>query len=312
MPADIPTSPLPALPTATTPTSVLGAAPSATTPSTVLGAAPSATTPGTVLGAAPSATTPGTVLDALIVPAAAAVTITPTGANNDIVVTAKNIGLAGNDLSIDLVIDAATDRTQLTVAEVAGDVTVTSGDKRMMRVTGNLQTSTGVSVAGDYLYDGTLNSAPKFKCTLQDGSSVTIYVGFDLTEESPRPYRYLVNRIVGSGISAVSELLARSDSMGFGTANTTPDLATGWANRNASTGTPVVTASPATAAQVIAAINAALDLPITAANAAANDGTGSIAAVAATSLTGGVGIIAPTSPIPAYDPTAVPPTSPLP
>ncbi len=63
-PVDPPTSPLPALPTATTPGGVLGSAPTATTPGSVLGEAPSASTPGSVLGAAPDATAPQNVLPA--------------------------------------------------------------------------------------------------------------------------------------------------------------------------------------------------------------------------------------------------------
>jgi hypothetical protein len=58
-----------------------------------------------------------------------------TGDNNDILLTADTAGAGGNDLSASIVIDDDSDRTQLTAAKSGDAITITSGDKRVMRVT---------------------------------------------------------------------------------------------------------------------------------------------------------------------------------
>jgi hypothetical protein len=65
-----------------------------------------------------------------------------------------------------------------------------------------------------------------------------------------------------------------------------PDLVTTWTPESPATGTPTVTARAATAAQTIAAINAASAL-YTAANGPGSNGTGAIAAATAVFSGGG-------------------------
>jgi hypothetical protein len=67
----------------------------------------------------------------------------------------------------------------------------------------------------------------------------------------------------------------------------TPDLASTWTAAGSAIGTPTIIASPATAAQVIAEINAG-SFGVTASNATSSDGTGAIAAVTAVSLSVGL------------------------
>jgi len=271
-----------------------GSAPSS--PASVV-AAPSGdapSSPGSIAalpsGSAPSS--PGSIVDlpAGSEPVAASVTITPTGTNNDIVVTAVDVGAAGNDLTIALAIDATTDRTQLSASEVAGDVVVTSGDKRRMLVSANF--GTGVE------------------------NHILTYVGIDLgayqwnntgtispTEENAVRLEHAVN-------GTASYLLKIIDAFGEDSKFTVINPFVNWPDEvdwstastdDGATGTPTVTGSPVTAAQVIAAINADTDLSVAAANAAANDGTGAIAAVAATALTGGGSVSTPNSIIPAAE-----------
>jgi hypothetical protein len=202
---------------------------------------------------------------------AATVTISPTGSNNDIIVTARESGVSGNDLTIALAIDAAIDRTQLTVSEIAGDVVVTSGDKRVMRITGTL-TSNGSEPASfpDIPYTGLSGGKPEYSISI--GLDVWVIYwdnaggtwNLELIRDSVSQYAYYTS----------------TDPVA------TPDLVTTWTPSTPATGTPIVTAHPALASHVISLINAAA-ISITAANAAANDGTGSIAAVSQTPLTGG-------------------------
>jgi hypothetical protein len=199
--------------------------------------------------------------------AAASVTLNPTGSNNDIKITAAAVGTAGNSLTAAIVIDATTDRTQLTAAKVGNAITLTSGDKRRMIVSGTLNPD----LAGAFTYvPPALGGEDSFQSSganlVNAGDDTWILTG-DLNP---------ANRFQSSDSAA------------------TPDLVTTWVAYGTYTGTPTVTAAAATAAQAITAGNAALDETLE--NGAGSDGSGAIAAVAATAFTGGAGPTASNAP----------------
>lgn len=199
---------------------------------------------------------------------AASVTLEPTGTDNDLLLTAKTAGVAGNDLTSEVVIVA--DSTDLTVEKSAGKTTVTSGDKRRMIVTGEL-TSDGVSeVTFEPLVFHSMSLA---KITYMnegfpgDGESDGITGDGGITKEFI---------IIKSGVVLFKSLENAAS----------PDLVTTWVPEGSATGTPVVTAATATASQAIALDQSALSVTI--ANAAGSDGTGALATAAQASLTGGI------------------------
>ena len=154
-----------------------------------------------------------------------------------------------NALTAEIVIEP--DSVALTVAETNGDVVVTSGDKGVMDVTADF--GSGVETMR-FFPDGENAGSP-------------IYRG--------EGFASLIN--VGPGVWNLTDrdengLASSSDGPLF------PSDAT-W------TGGVTVTASPATATQVIDSINAA-SLDITATNAPGSDGSGAIAAVAPVAFAG--------------------------
>ena len=199
---------------------------------------------------------------------AASVTLNPTGSNNDIKITAAAVGTAGNSLTAAIVIDATTDRTQLTVAKGGNAITITSGDKRQMLVTGTLTDGTDPVVfpsldwvEGD---DGWGNGGADYQLlrTLDPFGDPVDPDTYSLTSRNGPTRNWTAPYTPG----------------GF------PDGLT-FTPISPATGTPTVTAAPATAAQAITAGNAALDETFE--NGAGSNGSGTIAAVTTTSLTGG-------------------------
>lgn len=200
---------------------------------------------------------------------AASVTLNPTGSNNDIKITAAVAGTAGNSITAAIAIDATTDRTQLTAAKVGNAITLTSGDRRRMVVSG----TTSPNLNGASIFNGEIQDYPSWEKTNFPTVDISIFRDSELG--------WLVVNGSFSGWFSSDDVA-------------TPDLVTTWTPLDAETGAPVITAAPATAAQAIAAGNAALDETFE--NGAGSDGSGAIAAVAATAFTGGAGPTASNAP----------------
>jgi hypothetical protein len=197
---------------------------------------------------------------------AASALLNPAGAENDILLTAATPGAAGNDLTAAIAIDSTTAPTQLTAARVGDAITVTSGDKRRMIVTGELTDGTDPLVVPPLFFSGVLNDRPRY-------STEDTVNGFDLSWEFDAWYLSGVGEFVETSWQVDSGSLYPPES--------------GWTvGGPKATGTPTVTAAAATAEQTIAAINAA-NLGVTAENAPGSDGTGTIATVAQTNFTNG-------------------------
>jgi hypothetical protein len=200
----------------------------------------------------------------------ASITLNPTGSNNDIKITAAIAGTAGNSLTAAIVIDATTDRTQLTVAKGGNAITITSGDKRRMVVTGALSPD----LTGSFVYNGEASGRASYAIS-----------------SAPTKQAYWTS---GSNKWTLASLLDIGNRWESSQDVATPDLVTSWTAVGSATGTPTVTAAAATATQAIAAGNAALDETFE--NGAGSDGSGAIAAVAATAFTGGAGPTASNAP----------------
>jgi hypothetical protein len=202
---------------------------------------------------------------------AASVTLNPTGSNNDIKITAAAVGTAGNSLTAAIVIDATTNRTQLTAAKVGNAITLTSGDKRRMIITGTIDEPSGPAIGLPLVleYDGEISGRPSWS----DGSFTLAWSGTNWVLDYP----LWAASWVGSGDTSFPD-----------------NIAIVWNGDGEGTGEPIVTAAAATAALAIAAGNAALDETFE--NGAGSNGSGTIAAVAVTAFTGGAGPTASNAP----------------
>ena len=201
---------------------------------------------------------------------AATATLNPAGNNNNIVATAKSTGTEGNLLSLQLAIDSTTDRTQLTVTQVSNAVVITSGDRYSLAISGTLTSNGTTPVVFPILrYVGNYGEGPYYPIYAAQSEEGTTFV---------------------SRASISSDWVMVRNGATWTTTDdvVTPDLVTTWTPQGAATGSPTVIISAATANQAITTLANYSSIPITAANAAANDGTGVIAAVAATPLTGGI------------------------
>jgi hypothetical protein len=184
----------------------------------------------------------------------------PAGDNNDILLTSTNPLFE----SAEILIDDEIDRTQLSITADTPLVEIVSGDKRVMRITGELTS---------------------------DGSTPFVFPDLPFTEITGGKPQYGVDF---SGVEFFATRAASEWQLGdftngiFWTSPedvATPDLVETWTPESPATGTPTVTAHPATAAQVIAAINAAEIEGLTAANAPGSDGSGFVAGTATVSFT---------------------------
>jgi hypothetical protein len=204
-----------------------------------------------------------------IQPTAASALLNPAGADNDILLTAP-AGAAGNLLTGAIAIDATTDRTQLTAAKVGNAITVTSGDKRRMIVTADFGNDPETFVV---TYDATQSNEAGDTWTLINGA--TIYaLGYLFGVNTAVLWKEIDSSIVGE--FTVEQVVSSPDLIDWSAATKLGEA----------TGTPTVTAAPATAAQAIAALTAA-SLGVTAANGPGSDGSGAIAAVAPVQFSGG-------------------------
>jgi hypothetical protein len=206
----------------------------------------------------------------------ASVTLDPTGSNNSVKISAPGAGTAGNLLTGAIVIDSVSDRTQLTIAQADYAITITSGDKRRMIVTG----------------------------TLTDGTDPVVFPSLDWVEgddgwgNGGADYQ-LLRTLDPFGDPVDPDTYSLTSSNGPTRNWTAPYTPGGFPDGltftpvSPATGTPTVTAAPATAAQVIAFGNDNRDEFYE--NGSGSDGSGAIAAVSTTSFTGGAGPTAATS-----------------
>jgi hypothetical protein len=202
---------------------------------------------------------------------AATGTTAMTGANNDWDLTAVVAGTAGNGRSLSVVVEA--DKADAPeVAIVDGAVTITAGDKAIMRVTGTLTNGADPVVFDDLLYAGVING--KHAWSNQEETKFTNWSS-DLST-----WFLLSDTVTWTSTDDVD----------------TPDLVTTWTPEGSATGTPTVTALPHTAAQCKTAFDAtaANESLFTVANKTGNDGTGSVVPTGPVTLSGGIdGTVAP-------------------
>lgn len=214
---------------------------------------------------------PELVADAPVNAESATCLLNPSGSTeNDILLTADTPGVAGNSLTAAIVVDDATDRTQLTVAQTGNDITITTGDKRRMIVSGTLTNTdtSSIDTPQDLVFAGIVGGKPMFSASgLTDAT--TDYLKW-LPDAMPDP-RWEIKLSTGYIRSSTTD-------------SETPDGLT--FSGGVGSGTATVTAATATAAQAIAAANTALT-DVTASDGPSSDGTGAIAAVASTPFTGG-------------------------
>lgn len=195
----------------------------------------------------------------------------PAGTNNEIIVTSKTSGVAGNDFSAEIIIDNTTNRQVLSAVEVTDLVTITSGDKRVMSVTADF---------GSGVQSYVLTTADNLLWTSD---------GLD------SPSNDQVRLVTVEDATAILSLVTASDDPSF-TVTTTEfvyypdelDWSAPTLNFGA-TGIPTVVASPALASQAISAINGDIALPIVAATKATSNATGPIAAFTEANLANGSG-----------------------
>lgn len=192
---------------------------------------------------------------------AATVNLNPHGDNNTIRITATTAGTAGNSLTAAIVIDSSTDRTQLTVAKASNAITITSGDKRRMVVSGSLSPD----LTGAFDYSGLASGRASYAIS-----------------SAPTKQIYWTS---GDNKWTIANLLSIGNRWESTDPVATPDLVTSWTAVGSATGTPTVTASAATAAQVITAGNAALEETFE--NGSGSDGSGAVAAVSLHEFSGG-------------------------
>ena len=199
----------------------------------------------------------------------ASATLEPTGDDNDILVTAKTPGIAGNALTAEIVIEE--DSVALTVEEANGDVVVTSGDKRRMIVTADF---------GDGVETVSLQNTGPTNWAFEASGNVS--------------YALYSNENDGAGLTKFVDSVAVAEFGGSHPGSGWADDVNDWsAVVGTATGTPTVTAAPATTTQVIDDINGNQSLSVSADNADGSDGSGAVGAVAQTSLSVGAGEIAP-------------------
>jgi hypothetical protein len=164
--------------------------------------------------------------------------------------------LSGATKSASIVI--AANSTALTAVETTGNAVITSGDKRVMVVGGTLTDGTDPLTIPELVHDATDD-------TWKDEPSMGSAPDFAIFGASEN----------WSIFAAGATRYTSADLVDF------PDQVATWTPESPATGTPTVTAHPASAAQAIAAINAE-SIGSTASNAPGSDGTGAIAALSTT------------------------------
>jgi hypothetical protein len=176
-------------------------------------------------------------------------TLNPSGDNNDILLT-----YTGETLEdAELLIDDDVDRIQLTVTGGSPLLSITSGDKRRMRVVADF--GDGVETV-DLTYAGESLGKALFAG----------FLGLESYESSWSGSEWQVTRVSGGDFTSSEDVA-------------TPDLVTTWTASDGAVSVTSITPLAASAAQVITAINAESITGLTASNATGSDGSGTVANV---------------------------------
>jgi hypothetical protein len=195
------------------------------------------------------------------------VTLDPAGANNAVDVETSDTSITEAEIAI----NNTTARTALTIGQTGGLVKITSGDKRVMRISANF--GSGVE-NHDLTYYGLSGVNPVWIKNVTGGEvSLTHFI-----EEG----EFALSKDIGEG----------SDFFELVSAAAFPDLAD-WSQATAAegaVGVPTVTAAPALGSHVVTLINAAVDIfdDLVATHAAGSDGSGPVAAIGPVALTGAI------------------------
>jgi hypothetical protein len=203
--------------------------------------------------------------------------INPTGADNSIAYTAAAAGAAGNSITIAYTLPT---QATITVGVVGSAISVGAGAKARMIVTGAVT----AGVNGTYVYDVTSSPTdPKWTPGGVPFASLYGVVEFSCVEvfgggDYATVVRYAATAPAGDLYYAISSTAPVDLFFPDGLTYEAPYVGTG---------TPTVAASPPTAAQVLAAINASTAASALVNVAASGAVTGAVAAVSATNLTGG-------------------------
>jgi hypothetical protein len=195
---------------------------------------------------------------------AKSVILDPAGDNNAIKITSTDADI----LAAEILIDDDVDRTGLTVTS-GPLLSIASGDKRVMRVTADF--GDGVETV-DLIYAGDDESNfPRYTETGTFDFEVDVYY---LEHQDNDGGRWSIYKLSSDGQFIAPDLSSQY-----------PDnVSLSWTPEAPATGTPTVTAHPATAAQTIAAINAEEIEGVTASNALGDDGSGFIGNVESTNF----------------------------
>jgi hypothetical protein len=195
--------------------------------------------------------------------AAAAATIDPAGNDNAVVFTAVEDGEDGNAISVEYAAPGGSAQTTVSVTGTA--ITVTPAAKARMILSGTLTDYYGqpVTTPLEFLFAGFQGDKP-------------VYAAGPLSN---------VMWFGNQWAWYLDEVLAFYSTQDVAT----PDLVTSWTPNGSATGTPVVTAAVASAAQVISAVNGSVAASALVTASASGASTGAVAAVAETNLTGGAG-----------------------
>lgn len=195
---------------------------------------------------------------------AASAALDPSEADNTVTLTSQSVGLEGNSLRAAMTVPTA---ASISVSKTGDVVSIAAGGKYRMVVTGTLTSNGATPVVFDDLVfhsNATIGGVeyPQFG----DAVGFTDYCIPTQSDGVWNGWR------LAKGVAAWTS----PDLVDF------PELCTTWEPVDTETGTPTVTASAPTAAQVVAAVNSA-GLDVT----ASGTGTGTVAAVTTTAFTGG-------------------------
>ncbi len=210
---------------------------------------------------------------------AATCTLAPSGANNDILLTAAMVGNLGNFMAAKIATPSSASSACVAAwNNTYAEVIVTPSTTGRMVVASVTSPSTGVN--GTLLYAGNAAGTEVFS---SDGVLSTL----SITGQA-RAVCFL------NGTTATLRAWDASGTVVYSATKATsamvPSGLTGWTVATG-TGSPTITAGVSNAAQGILAINRtpATSAWMTAANAPGNDGTGALAAVTDTAFSGGTG-----------------------
>lgn len=192
---------------------------------------------------------------------AARAALDPSEADNTVTLTSQSVGLEGNSLRAAMTIPTT---ASISVSKTGDVVSIAAGSKHRMVIAGTLDPD----ATGELISAGEVNSLPAWST---DGTTDPAADGAWVMIAKPTSawqIRYYLNGEIA----------------GTWTASNAGDWPNGltYVADDAETGTPTVTASAPTAAQVVAAVNAT-DIDIT----ASGTGAGTVAAVTTTAFTGG-------------------------